>query len=99
MSKPKILLVVDKPNWAYDQMANYIIQELSHKYRFSKCVAGYHLKSDMQSWGYKIRAPLRLFRKLRDEDFSVNEQYDVVVVVVDDVCYCCCCWINWFAWL
>ena len=36
MKKPKILLVVDKPNWAYDQMANYIIKELSYKYDFFK---------------------------------------------------------------
>ncbi len=36
MKKARILLVVDKPGWAYDQMANFIISELGDKYEFYK---------------------------------------------------------------
>ena len=34
--KPKILLVIDKPNWAYDHIANMVIHELGEKYEFYK---------------------------------------------------------------
>lgn len=35
-NKPKILLVIDKPNWAYDHIANMIINGLNDKYDFYK---------------------------------------------------------------
>lgn len=33
-TKPKILIIADKPNWAYHIIANCIIDNLSHKYEF-----------------------------------------------------------------
>jgi len=79
MSKPNILLVVDKPNWAYDHMANFIINELSDKYNFHKLIAEYHLKVDRQSIHYKIKRPYRYLKSLWDESFDKNIEYDILV--------------------
>lgn len=73
MSKPKILLVIDKPNWAYDQIAKFIINELNGKYDFYK--------------EYQMMAPRTLKDKILHSKFllqkhlnrKVSDNYDLVV--------------------
>ncbi|WP_210397610.1 glycosyltransferase family 4 protein [Motiliproteus sediminis] len=79
MRKPKILMVIDKPNWAYDQMANYIMSELSDKYDFYKVMAQYHIKNERQTLDYKLKQPFRAFKRIYFERFKKNIEYDLVV--------------------
>ncbi|MGR5557316.1 glycosyltransferase [Vibrio fortis] len=79
MNKPKILLVADKPNWAYDHMANYIISELGNKYEFSKIYAHYHKKKELRTTNYNIKQPARKLKALFYENYSAKIEYDIVV--------------------
>ena len=72
MNKPNILLIADKPNWAYDHMANYIIEELGHKYNFYKIYAHYHKKKELQNFDYKIKQPLRKIKAKIYENYNKN---------------------------
>ena len=73
MNKPKILLVIDKPNWAYDQMANFIIKELSYKYDFYK---DYQIMKP-KNWKEQIYYIKFLFDKYRFRKISPN--YNIVI--------------------
>jgi len=73
MKKPKILLVIDKPNWAYDQMANFIIKELTDKYDFYK---DYQIIKP-KNWKQQIYYFKFLFDKYKFRNVSNN--YDIVV--------------------
>ncbi len=43
---PKILLVADRPNWAYDHICKFIIKMLYNKYNFSQDYLIFHTKSN-----------------------------------------------------
>jgi hypothetical protein len=53
--KPKILLIVDRPNWAYHHLANYIIEELGDKYEFYLDFIVYNKKTSIRNPLKKIK--------------------------------------------
>lgn len=79
MSKKKILFVIDKPNWAYDQMANYVIKELAGEYEFYKLIAHYHLNKDRQTLNYRVKQPFRYFKAMMYENYKSRTEYDLIV--------------------
>lgn len=79
ISKPKILLVIDRPNWAYDYIAKMLEKNLSNKYHFYKLISNYHVKREAMSFRYFITHPARLIKAACYERFSYRIRYDIVV--------------------
>ncbi|MBV1870851.1 MAG: glycosyltransferase family 4 protein [Gammaproteobacteria bacterium] len=74
MTKPKILFLMDMPNWAYDQIANYVISSLSDKYDFYK---DYELQPPI-TWKEKVNYARFTVQKAMHRRVS-NEKYDLAV--------------------
>ena len=71
----KILLVVDKRNWAYDHMATFIMKELSDHYTFHKMIAYYHVNNNQGMIRKFLKQIYNFLRCLFFE--SYNQKIDV----------------------
>jgi len=81
--KPKILMVADQPNWAYDHMARFVMRELRSKYDFYIDYCIYNLKREPSypkaSIKRKIAAQLyRLKYSYKRRLLPENQEYDLV---------------------
>lgn len=75
----KILLVVDKRNWAYDHMANFIMKELSDNYTFHKMIAYNHVNNYQGKILKSLKHILNYVRSFFFESYDKNVEYDLVI--------------------
>lgn len=81
--KPKILMVADQPNWAYDHMARWVIEELRSKYDFYMDYCIFHPQKDgpppRLTWRGKIKKQLHHLKfSLKRRILPAGQDYDLI---------------------
>jgi len=77
--RPKILMVADRPDWAYDHIAQFVISELGEKYDFYMDYLLYNRKERRHGIRARIRGKrnqLKHFRRRRI--LQPGEKYDLI---------------------
>ena len=75
-TKPSILVVIDKPNWAYHRIGRFLIEELSEEYNFDLDFVKFYSKKKFKNPINNIKSSLELFKNRTAKNHKV---YDIAL--------------------